>query len=240
MNWLIPLINAYRKIMARPSPPTPAILAAAPRSAPADFPETQHETTLAYTSDGETAIARTLGITVAQLKAVAEVESGGKYRWNGGRIPLLFERHVFMRTLIAVKGKDFAEAFAASYPDLCNHTPGGYGGSSAQYPKIARLIKMGFAEEAYRSASWGAFQIMGNNFAACGFTSATQMVNALHQEPVEANALKAFANFVGSHPPMVAALKYGDYATFARLYNGSNYRINSYDTKIAAAVKKYS
>ena len=189
-----------------------------------------------YTSQ----LADDLGIPVACLKAVAEVESGGHYRWSGGRIPVLFERHLFRRELVKSKGEAFAANFSASHPDLCNHTPGGYGASSAQYGKIARLIKMGFAEEAYRSASWGAFQILGGNFGACGFVSAAAMVDNLHQEPVEQNALKAFAGFVGSRPSMVTALVNGDYAEFARMYNGPNYAINRYDTKIAEAVAKFS
>ena len=225
----------YTKLVEHNAQPTctPAVLA--------DYvPATVAPVTVVTVEDFTSQLAASVGIPVARLKAVAEVESGGHYRWSGGRIPILFERHVFRRELVKSKGEAFAANFSASHPDLCNHTPGGYGASSEQYGKIARLIKMGFAEEAYRSASWGAFQILGGKFDACGFANAAAMVDFLHQEPVEQNALSVFAKFIGSKPPMVAALVNGDYADFARMYNGPNYAINRYDTKIAAAVAKFS
>ena len=38
---------------------------------------------------------------------------------------------------------------------------------------------------------------------------------------------------------MLKALKAKDWAGFAKLYNGKNYQINDYDTKLVAAYRRY-
>ena len=38
---------------------------------------------------------------------------------------------------------------------------------------------------------------------------------------------------------MLKALKAKDWAGFAKMYNGPNYQINDYDTKLAAAYRRY-
>jgi len=86
---------------------------------------------------------------------------------------------------------------------------------------------------ALRSASWGMFQIMGDNFAACGFTSVADFVDAMLDR--ESRHLDAFVAFVGANPGMLRALRSKDWVTFARQYNGPNDAENDYDTNIRDA-----
>jgi hypothetical protein len=73
------------------------------------------------------------------------------------------------------------------------------------------------AEAALSSASWGLFQIMGMNYAACGFSSASAFVSDMAQS--EANMLKSFEAFVRKNS-ILDELQRKDWAGFARVYNG--------------------
>ena len=168
------------------------------------------------------AAAKTIGCQVAAVRAVIAVESGGGFQADG-RPKILFERHYFSRL---TKGK-----FNASNPDISNPKWGGYGPSSTQYDRLARAIKLD-RDAALRSASWGAFQIMGDNCKMCGFAGVEEFVKAMVSG--SAAQLDAFVGFIrksGLDDELVRC----NWAAFARGYNGPAYRDNHYDTKLAAA-----
>ena len=168
------------------------------------------------------AAAKKIGCQVAAVRAVIAVESGGGFLADG-RPKILFERHYFSRL---TKGK-----FNASHPDISHPKWGGYGKSSSQYDRLARAIRLD-RDAALRSASWGAFQIMGDNCKMCGFNAAEEFVTAMVSG--SAAQLDAFINFIrksGLDDEMVRC----NWAAFARGYNGPAYRENNYDTRLAAA-----
>ena len=173
--------------------------------------------------------AASLEIEIAMIKAVAQVESPRGPFDHMGRPEILFERHYFHRR---TSGK-----YDKAHPDISNSAGGGYGKYSAQYGKLERAYALD-RDAALRSASWGRFQIMGNNFAAAGFTSPAAFVLAMTKS--EADHLKAFVNFVKADKNMLAALRKRDWAGFAKRYNGAGYKKNQYDTKLADAYKKFS
>jgi hypothetical protein len=115
---------------------------------------------------------------------------------------------------------------------ISQHKGGGYGKFSAQYNKLEEAWRLD-PDAALRSASWGRFQIMGDNFKAAGFTSASAMV--LAHTRAEYEHLMAFVHFVSNTKGMQAALRKKDWATFASAYNGKGYKENTYDTKMAQA-----
>jgi hypothetical protein len=90
---------------------------------------------------------------------------------------------------------------------------------------------------AIKACSWGKFQVMGFNFEVCGFTNLDDFYAAMQKS--EGEHLKAFCNFIAGNN-LGGALRKHQWATLASGYNGADYKINQYDTKLAAAYKKYS
>ncbi|MGL5005253.1 MAG: N-acetylmuramidase family protein [Casimicrobium sp.] len=172
--------------------------------------------------------AKTLNVDVPSVKAVAEVETQGKAFDDYNRPRILFERHYFHRLT--------AGAFAAKHPVISQKTDGGYGKFSAQYGKLQEAYGLN-QNAALMSASWGRFQIMGENFSAAGFASVKQFVMAMTRG--EREHLLAFTNFVAAHPNLLTALRAGDWTKFASGYNGPKYKKNKYDEKMKAAHEKY-
>ena len=91
-------------------------------------------------------------------------------------------------------------------------------------------------EAADASASWGMFQIMGFNYAACGEKSVESFVNAMCES--ELKQLLLSARFI-QQAGMQRALQAKDWAGFAKRYNGPAYAQNSYDRKLAMAYQGY-
>ena len=135
----------------------------------------------------------------AVLKAISVVESGGNsafWRLNkgdGAHIPaILFERHYFSRKTKGV--------YNETYPDIS--WPVGYR-TRKKLAKNDKTMPFGTVEEldiysdrasaylrlieayrldpdaALRSCSWGKFQVMGENFEACGAGDLKEFVNAM-------------------------------------------------------------
>lgn len=179
------------------------------------------------TDDDYAAAAKTLGVDVATIQAVAEVETSGNAFDTLGRPRILFERHYFHRLTGGRYDKRHAGISAKS--------AGGYGKFSAQYGKLEEAFALD-ADAALSSASWGRFQIMGSNHHAAGFASVRQFVLAMTRS--EAEHLNAFARFVRAHPAMVSALQKKDWASFAKAYNGKEYRKNLYDDKLKSAYER--
>lgn len=172
--------------------------------------------------------ADTLGVNVAAIKTITRVESSGSGFLPSGRPTILFERHLFY---------DFTGGnYANTHPDICNYAPGGYSGGEAEWNRLEKAAKLDRAA-AYRSASWGLFQILGDNFRACGFNRVDDYVEAMKRS--EGDQLTAFVNFVISNQ-LKQYIVNRNWAKFAEYYNGPNYQINQYDVKLAAAYAEFS
>ena len=173
--------------------------------------------------------AEMLKCEIAAIKAVAEVESRGEGFLPDGRPKILFERHKFHKF---TNGR-----FAATHPDISNASAGGYGnGGTHQWDRFDEAAALD-RTAAIKSCSWGKFQLMGFNFTACGFATLDDFHAAMLKS--EGEHLKAFCNFIAASN-LAGALRNFKWATLAEGYNGKDYRINKYDTKLAAAYKKYS
>lgn len=173
------------------------------------------------------AAARKIGCQVAAVRAVIDVESRGGFLADG-RPKILFERHYFSRL---TKRK-----FDGNAADISNPKWGGYKGGAAEYERLGRAIKLD-RDAALRSASWGAFQIMGDNYRLCGFTNVEDFVEAMVSgAPAQLDAFVSFIQKTGLADEMVRR----DWAGFARGYNGPAYKANKYDEKLAAAFAFHS
>lgn len=181
-----------------------------------------------------TTAARRLGIELAAMKAVRDVESNGKGFLADGRPVILFERHIMFRQLT---GRGINAALWQDHqPDLVNRQAGGYKGGVAEYDRFnaARGIN---AEAAIESCSWGLFQIMGMHWRSLGYASPDAWQQAMGQSA--AAQLDAFVRFLLKNPAMVYALRERRFADFARRYNGPNYAKNQYDLKLATAYARH-
>lgn len=170
--------------------------------------------------------AKELGIELAAIRAVDEIESRGEGFTDDGHVKILFERHKFHQF---THGK-----YDAEHPDISNAEAGGYGRGS-QYARFSRAFELD-PEAAMKSASWGRYQIMGFNFKAAGFNTVGEFVDAMKVS--EDEHLKAFVKVIKAWG-LAPELKAKDWAAFASQYNGADYRKNKYDTKLAAAYEKF-
>ena len=171
--------------------------------------------------------AKLLNCKVAAIKAVKEVETRGSGFQNDGKPIILFERHIFHRLTNGMYSK--------SHPDISNPNPGEYGKYSEQYDRLAKASVLN-ANAALQSCSWGLFQIMGFNFSICGYKSLDDFITAMKN--TEKDHLFAFCNLV-INKDLDDELQREDWAGFARGYNGKNYKINKYDSKLLASFNKY-
>lgn len=158
-------------------------------------------------------VARTLGCEVEAVQAVVEVESGslGAFAANGKPI-ILFEPHIFSRRT--------NRQFDASHPTISYRS-----WDSSKYPRTQdgrwAQLREAYAlapQDAIASASYGLFQIMGFNHAACGFPDPKSFVTDMCRS--QAHQLRAFAAFVRTNN-LADELQRKDWEGFAAGYNGS-------------------
>jgi len=221
-------LNQWEVVAVR-RPPGAAVQAPTPApSAPAPGGSTQR----GITEADYQAVARQLGVDVAAIKAVAEVEAAGDGFLPSGKPKILFEAHIF--------SDQTGGRYDRSHPNLSspswNRSLYGAGGEH-QWTRFNQAAQLN-SDAAMKSASWGRFQIMGFNHKAAGFNTVGEFVDAMKRG--EGEHLKAFANFIQSHPSMHNALKRHDWAAFARAYNGPGYAANQYDTKMADAYRRHA
>lgn len=161
----------------------------------------------------------------ALIWAVRDVEASGS-PFVDGRPTILFEPHRFSRAT--------AHRFDASHPHVSyrNWDPKRYPASQdARYEQLLEAVGLD-VDAAFASASYGAFQILGENFHVCG--EGDSFAFALDEASGEGCQLEHFGRFVES-AGLVDALRRHDFAAFARGYNGTAYRQNQYDARLAAA-----
>jgi len=181
-------------------------------------------------------IAKEFGIDSATIKAVKEVESKGSGFLPNGKAKILFEGHIFWKQLVANKKnpKDYlTNNLDIIYPSWVKTF---YKGGEKEYDRLIRAEKID-KDAAWKSTSFGLFQIMGFNFKAAGYNTVVEFVTA--QQESEKEQLKAFANFIKNNN-MIGYLKEKNWIEFAKRYNGPAYAKNSYDKLLEKAYNKYN
>ncbi|MFC3442800.1 N-acetylmuramidase domain-containing protein [Sphingobium rhizovicinum] len=166
-----------------------------------------------------------LGVHPAKIWAVYEVESSGS-AFIDGRPAILFEPHRF--------SKATSHRYDKSHPHLSSRfwNKALYPrGQASRYRQLVDAVALD-VDAGFASASYGGFQILGENFAVCG--AADPWSFAWRQAQTEGDQLEAFALFVEGRG-LKGALQRGDWAGFAKGYNGTAYRANKYDARLADA-----
>ncbi|WP_336035692.1 N-acetylmuramidase family protein [Acinetobacter bereziniae] len=186
-------------------------------------------------SDLETGAQR-LGIPVLVIQAIAEVETQGSGFLCDGRPKILFERHRMYFYLNQKFGKSFADQMMFKFPNVVNTAAGGYHGNAAEYTRLA-LAKQIDEESALQSASWGRFQLMGENWKALAYASVQEFVEQQHQS--ESLQFESFLRFCETKSgsvntktvKLIDALRAENWHAVFTLYNGKNYKRLGYDSK---------
>ena len=188
--------------------------------------------------DYETA-AKDLDVEVEVIKAIKDVESGPSGSFLFSNHPtILFEGHIFWKELDQRRGEP------SKYRDsdilYQKWTKDHYVSGVAEYVRLKKARDIDI-DAANASASWGLFQIMGNNFELCGCKSVEEFVTRMCTS--EGEQLKLFVEYIKKRK-LHQYLKPGHtgnipWAEFARRYNGREYKKNQYDTRLENAYWDY-
>ena len=188
--------------------------------------------------------ANIIGCEVAAIKSVYEVEAAGRGYLDDGRVKILFEGHRFWKQI--VKSGRNPQDFISNNHQYSNvlykiWDKKQYKGGSAEWDRVSKAIevctKLNLQPElALDSASYGSFQIMGENSLLCGYATAQEML-AAYNNGGEQEQLDSFCRFVKS-TKLDDELRAKNWAGFAQGYNGSKFRENKYDVKLAKAYSK--
>ena len=188
------------------------------------------------TEDDYRRAANTLNVEVAAIKAVKDVETGGRGGFFALDKPaILFEGHIFWKQL-RNQGID-PHAFVKGNEDILYEkwTKKYYKGGLEEYKRLerARAIHSSAADS---SASWGLFQIMGFNYKVCGCNSIAEFVEKMSKD--EGSQLDLFVGLLRQNG-WDKYLRTLDWKGFAMHYNGPAYAQNKYDEKLYRAYMKY-
>lgn len=178
--------------------------------------------------------AKELGCSVAAIKAVALVESGGRGGFDEkGRVLIRFEGHKFR---LFTKGKYNQSNPKVSYAYHKSHKNCG---NIHGYTAFNEAMKLD-AVAAMKSCSIGMFQPMVFNYHEMDFASTEEMWESL--EKGEREQLFAFVRLIKQWglADELRRATLADFAGFAKRYNGADYKANKYDTKMFFGFKKYS
>ena len=195
---------------------------------------------MAFSQDVLTAIetlAQSEGIEANALKAVVEVESGGKAfaKVDGKDMPLiLYEYHVFYRC----GGLTAKERTEAVNRNLAAKKWGAlpYAKSqSARYNQLKRAATIN-EQAAYAACSWGVGQVLGENAEWLGYGTPKKLAETA-MSGIEGQ-LAVMLQFIRKRG-LIDALGGLDWRGFARLYNGSG-QVDYYSTRMAAAYKRHA
>jgi hypothetical protein len=193
-----------------------------------------------FTKDDIYKVAANLQVEPAAVAAVIAVEASSRAFNPPGSItpqgldvsgwPIIrFEAHVFYRELKDV-GID-PIPLLSKYPTILSKVRNDKlaKGPVKDYDRllIARALNL---EAANKSASWGAFQILGTNHLFAGFQTVAAFVEAMKTSEGQ---LTAFEHFIRTYNvKLLPCLQKHIWTTFARIYNGPGYALNGYHTKL--------
>jgi N-acetylmuramidase len=207
-------------------------LATAPKQTP--HPKTPPPVNKTLTDEDFARAAKELNVEVAAIRAVAEVEAAGAGFLADGRPAVLFEAHIFRKHC---QGKHHDMVDRKGVPlSSAKWNQQLYGATGAhQHNRLEDAAKADW-DAAHKAASWGTFQILGENHAAVGHPTIKGFVDAMYSgAPAH---LDAFVGFIKTNK-LDGALRAKNWASFARGYNGPGYAANKYDTKMAAAYARW-
>lgn len=176
------------------------------------------------------ASAARLKVKQSAIRAFADVEAAGAGFFQG-KPKILFEPHIFSRLT--------GHVHDGRHPDISYPRWGMRPYPQSQDGRYEQLLKAVALDPqaGFASASYGKFQLMGMNYATCGFHTSWEF--AFAQARDEASQLKAFEAFLTANG-IDAALRANNWDAAARRYNGPAYAQNRYAQKLAHAADMWA
>jgi len=177
-----------------------------------------------------TVLAQELKIDPAVAVAVLAVESGGRGFGLDGRMLIRFENQIFFDQWGRRNPDRYNQHFMFNpekrwidhkWRPAPDQDWREFHGNQAAEWEVFSFARTLHDTAAKLSISMGGPQIMGFNFAACGYESVQQMFDAFSAN--ERNQIIGFFDFVQGPSPnsrRVLALQSQDFETFASMYNG--------------------
>ena len=178
-------------------------------------------------------VAAQLGVEVAAMKAVVEIEAGKAHQgfWTEGKPLINFDLSVY-RPRAAKRGVN-----PAKHPEILQRPNiAKYGSQQAgQQARLDQAMSLD-SISAIEGTFWGMFQIGGFNWKLCGTSSQQEFFQLMSRS--ERDQLELFAEFI-TRAGLLPALKAKNWSAFARGYNGPSYASRRYHTRLAQAYNKY-
>ena len=182
-------------------------------------------------------VAAELGVEVAAIKAVVDIETGQKHSgFSAPGKPLInFDASIY-RSIAPKHGVDLAKA-RSEYPEIFRAPDAKKYGSrqKGQQARLEAALKIN-EDAALESVFWGMFQVGGFNWKTCGTESVQDFVERMSRS--ERDQLELFAAYCKKRG-LVKFIKDKDWASFAYRYNGPGYKKYNYDTRMARAYEKF-
>lgn len=176
-------------------------------------------------------LAYRIAVSEAHFQAFLNVESRSRGFDRQGRPIILTEPHVFYRNLSGMD-REAAVAEGLAYPRW-GEKP--YPATQAdRYIWLHKACDINM-DAALMSCSWGASQVLGENYSMVGYSSVKSMVQAFmddEEEHIEAMMKYVLATGIDDD------LRHERWDTVARVYNGPGYRENGYHTKMEREFEK--
>jgi hypothetical protein len=175
------------------------------------------------------------GVQTAMIRAFAEVESGGKSGFGPSGLPVIaFEGHRFRKYTDRIYDQSHP---LLSYPYKKKAGPEWQVNNKDQdtaWKTLKAAMDLDH-DAALMSCSWGMFQVMGDNYQMCGYSSVDDFVSKMKAS--ERGQLDAFVGYCIHKKGLRQALADKNFVQCATLYNGDDY--GTYDKSIETAFKKY-
>lgn len=182
-------------------------------------------------------VAQELGVEVAAIKAVVEIEAGKTHNgfWAENKPLINFDLTMFRR--MAAKNKISLAGATKTHPVIFSK-PNAARYGSQQAGQQARLDAAREVDDlsAIEGTFWGMFQIGGFNWKKCGTESPNEFVEMMSRS--ERDQLELFARFI-IKTGLVKHLRNKNWAAFAKGYNGPGYAKRGYHTRMANAYARY-
>ena len=177
-------------------------------------------------------VAEALGVEVAAIKAVVEIEAGKTHEGFSapGRPLINFDLSMFRR-FASRRGINLAK-YGKSHPVVFNS----HRGSQTRAHNRLEAARTIHPEAAVEGTFWGMFQIGGFNWQRCGAESIEDFERRMSRS--ERDQLDLFAEFISS-TGLLKHLREKNWAAFARGYNGPSYASRRYHTRMASAYRRY-
>lgn len=183
-------------------------------------------------------VAEALGVEVAAIKAVVDIEAGRAHEgfYQPGKPIINFDLSMYQK--FAPKHGVSLAAARKQAPVIFNRPNTARYGSyqAAQYARLeaARAINNSSALE---SCFWGMFQIGGFNYKLCGCETVEEFVERMSRS--ERDQLELFAALIRKCG-MLEPLQKKQWLAFALKYNGPRAKARGYHTRMAAAYARHS